>query len=224
MIPSLVRRGFGYGSGIVDPMHQRFVLNIPKNASSYMLDWTTHNGWRAALIEHCTDINEIIILLRDPIDRWISGMCQYLRTYILSVQGPNGPIFPEDPVTHHDYVMSGQDFCALYNDLTERLIFDVIDGFDDHVWPQHALIPKVSSRITHTYFLVDQDLTRRVAAHLGFEIIPDLDFNRGDAHPDTAIMQTFLRERLQTRPELRERLRKHYQSDYDLVNRTCYAR
>jgi hypothetical protein len=223
MIPALVRRGFGYGSGMIDPTQQRFLLNMPKNASSYMSDWTYRHGWRAALLENCPKVNEVIVILRDPVDRWISGICQYLRTYILSVQGPNGPIFPTDPVTCYDYAMSGQDFCRLYNDLTERLIFDVIDMFDDHVWPQHALMPPLPQTIIKTYFFLDHDLTTRVAQYLGLQVVPDLDFNRGDANADTAAMQSFLRERLQVRPELRDRLRKHYQQDYDLLTKAHHV-
>jgi hypothetical protein len=218
MIPALGRRGFGYGSGIIDPDHRRFILNIPKNASSYMLDWAGRHEWRAAMLCHYPGISEMIVILRDPLERWISGMAQYLRTYILSVHGPNGPIFPGETVTEHDYMMPAELFCRQYNDLVERLIFDVVDRFDDHVWPQHELIPETGDQVKRTFFRVDQDLTAQISAYLGFHAMENLDRNRGDADPDIAKLQAFLRQRLEARPELRERVLRYYHRDRELLS------
>jgi len=223
MIPALIRRGFGYGSGVIDPTHRRFLLNIPKNASSYMLDWASRHGWRAAMQPHYPEIQEMIVILRDPIDRWISGMAQYIRTYILSVHGPNGPIFPGDTVTEHDYVMSVRVFCEQYNDLTERLIFDVIDRFDDHVWPQHELIPDTPDCVKKTFFRIDQNFDLQIGRYLGFQPATDLDQNRGDADTETAGIQSFLRQRLEMRPDLQQRLRRHYHLDCQLFDRHADA-
>jgi len=218
MIPALVRRGFGYGSGMIDPGRQRFLLNIPKNASSYMLDWSNRHGWNSALISNHPDIDELIIILRDPVQRWVSGLAQYIRSYILSVHGPNGPIFPGELITKHDYVMTGESFCSLYNDLTERLLFDVIDAFDDHVWPQHQLIPEVSSNVKKTFFFMDHTFDQSIGSYLGFTPVTDLDRNRGSVNQDTAQVQEFLQQRLLVRPELAARIKKHYRKDYDLIS------
>lgn len=218
IIPALDCRGFGYGSGVIDPDHRRFILNIPKNASSFMLAWTGHHGWRAALLDHYPDVIEIIMILRDPIERWLSGMAQYIRTYILSVHGPNGPIFPGEPITPHDYVMPMEIFYQQYNDLVERLIFDVADRFDDHVWPQHELIPDVADHVQKTFFFLEHDLDVRMGAYLGLNLLQGLDRNRGDSAPDTADIQSFLRRRLEIRPELKDRLRKRYSKDYELLD------
>jgi hypothetical protein len=134
----LARRGYTYGSGILSPNHLQFVVNIPKNASSFVLDWTSRFGWRANQLDpNAHRVGELIVVLRDPVDRWVSGISQYINTYILSVQGPNGPVFSDEAVSaEFDYVMSADDFVKHYNQLTERLLFDVIYQFDDHVWPQ----------------------------------------------------------------------------------------
>lgn len=221
MIPALVRRGFGYGSGVIDPRHERFLLNMPKNASSYMLDWSTRHGWRTALLSDHANVGEMIVILRDPIQRWISGVAQYVRSFILSVHGPNGPVFPGQAITRHDYVMTAHQFREQYTDLTERLFFDVIDRFDDHVWPQVELIPDTVAR--KTWFYMDQDLNNRIGTYLGFDAIEGLDRNTGSKDRDTADIQDFFRERLRVRPELVSRLRRHYERDYELIDRVLDA-
>jgi len=223
VIATLSRNGFGYGSGVIDPAGRRFILNIPKNASSYMLDWSNHHGWSACLLDDCPDVTELIIILRDPVDRWISGMAQYIRTRILSMYGPNGPILPGEVITSHDYVMPVSIFYQQYNDVMERLFFDVADRFDDHVWPQHEFVPRCSDQIKKTFFRLDRDLDVRIGAYLGFTQIKGLNRNSGDTNPDIAGIQSFLRSRLEFRPELADRLKKLYSKDYELLDEIDHA-
>jgi len=183
-----------------------------------MLDWTYQSGWRADTAHnHADKIGEIIVVLRDPVERWISGIAQYVSSYIFSVYGPNGPIFPGDPITEFDYPMSSQQFIEQYNDLTERLFFDVIDRFDDHVWPQCELIASVLPTVSRKYFMLDRDFETKISGHLGIEKLQALDKNPGSRNRDTAKIQEFFRERLQKRPELEHRLRQHYAADYELI-------
>ena len=51
MIPQLVDRGFGYGSGTLSPDLSQFIVNIPKNASSYMLDWARRHQWMTTVAD-----------------------------------------------------------------------------------------------------------------------------------------------------------------------------
>lgn len=223
MIPELRHRGFGYGSGMIDSAKQHFLLHIPKNASSFMADWSHRHGWRAALISNHLTIREITIVLRDPVERWISGIAQYIKTYILSVHGPNGPVFPGEAVTEHDYAMTAGDFVYYYNDVVERLLFDVIDLFDDHVWSQHRLIPQTGTDVRRNFFIMAPGFDQVMAAHLEFQMLSDLDRNSGDADPDIEQLQRFITQRLQLRPELTDRVKKRYQQDYELIERVIGA-
>jgi hypothetical protein len=217
MIDHLADRGFGYGSGLVSPDQTRFIVNIPKNASSYILDWTGNFGWSTSLAPDCDSLTEIIVVLRDPVQRWISGMAQYLKTYILCPVGPNGPVFPGMLTGKEDYGMSADDFVNLYNDLVERLIFDVVFKFDDHVWTQHDFFKDIYPAIPRTYFLLDKDFNKKFADHLKIEFIDGLDLNRGDENPDQKKLNEFLKHRLNTRPELQERVRRAYAQDYKMI-------
>jgi hypothetical protein len=219
MIPALQGRGFGHGSGVLNSTHDRFIINVPKNASSFVLDWGRQHGWHAALAENHSDtITEMIVILRDPVDRWISGIAQYINSYILSVHGPNGPIFPDEPTSKHDYTMNARVFIDQYTDATERLIFDVISRFDDHVWPQNEIIKDVLPRIPRRYFMLDHDFEQNIQQYLGWQPVANLDRNQGSYSDNNARLQNFFRDRLAQRPELHERLRRHYADDYALLS------
>ena len=139
MIAQLTNRGFGYGTGSLSPDCSQFILNMPKNASSYMLDWAGRHGWTMATVgDSCSwdQLQEMIVVLRDPLNRWISGIAQYLNTYILSIVGPNGPVYNISDSTTYDKKLTAEDWIEQYNQATERIIFDLISRFDDHTWPQ----------------------------------------------------------------------------------------
>jgi hypothetical protein len=216
---ALSNRGFGDCSGVVSPDNKKFIVNIPKNASSYVLDWTHRSGWKTAVVTEDTwpDLNEIIVVLRDPLSRWVSGMSQYLKTYILCPIGPNGPVFPGMMEGADDYGMTADDFIALYNQSTERLIFDNIFRFDDHVWPQHDFHEHIRPKLPRQYFMLDKNFDENFAEYLGLELMADLDRNDGNDNPDTKKLHEFLQHRLNTRSELRERVQRAYARDYEII-------
>ena len=221
----LARRGYEYGSGMLGPNHFQFVVNIPKNASSFVHSWTSAFGWRANSInQYIHNIGEVIVILRDPVDRWISGISQYLNTYILSVVGPNGPIFPNDPITKFDYVMTAEDFINAYNQNTERLLFDVIFQFDDHVWPQVDFFKDLYPEKRRTYFYLDDKFESKLASYLNINTINELDQDRNSSlsNKNMKTLHDFFTERLILRPELKKRIIDAYCRDYELINSVTF--
>ncbi len=214
MIEQLASRGYGYGSGILSPGHDRFLLNIPKNASSYMLDWANRHGWTSAVVVDSNNIKEIIVCVRDPVQRWVSGVGQYLTSYVLNVTGAycweTGP-------RPDDQQISGDDFIANYNQVVERLLFDNLARLDDHVWPQIEFFENLLPTVPRKFFYIDQYFDQRIGEYLGFDPISNLDRNRAYSNPNTHKIQTFIRHRLNTRPELEQRVRKAYARDYELI-------
>ena len=213
----LADRGYGYGSGILSPTHDRFVVNIPKNASSYLLDWGNHHGWTAAEInniDYSHTLQEVIVVLRDPMQRWISGIAQYLTGYVLNVSDAYDWSTGPGP---DDQQISADTFIEEYNQVVERLLFDNLNRFDDHVWPQCDFFQDLLVHIPKKFFYIDQNFDSNVSNYLGFLPIAGLDRNQGDANPDIRKIQQFIRGRLNTRPELQERVHRAYAQDYKII-------
>lgn len=217
MIAPLGRRGFEQGSGMLSPDHKLFILNIPKNASSYLCDWTFRHGWRAQNANCWRDsITELIIVLRDPVERWISGLSQYLSTQVLNVTGVYDTRVGPGP---HEQRFDAQAFLDGYNEVVERLIFDNLERFDDHVWPQNEIISGVLPEISRRYFYLDIEFDTKIATHLNLHQCSNLDRNSGLEDQDKSQLQSFFGVLLQTRPDLHQRVLHRYQADYDLIDR-----
>jgi hypothetical protein len=217
VIRQLADRGYGYGSGILSPTHDRFVVNIPKNASSYLLDWSNHHGWTAAEINNIDyphTLQELIVVLRDPLQRWISGIAQYLTGYVLNVSGAYDWSTGPGP---DDQRISADTFIEEYNQVVERLLFDNLTRFDDHVWPQFEFFQDLLPQVPRKFFYMDQNFDSNVGDYLGFSPMLGLDRNHSDTNPDTGKIQHFIRARLNTRPELQQRVHRAYAQDYKMI-------
>ena len=217
MIPALTRRDFGYGSGMVSPNLFMFIVDIPKNASSFVSEWTSQFGWRAALAEqHEHRISQMIVILRDPLDRWISGISQYLNGWILHAKSFYS--FETGPNTDQQYI-SAKSFIEQYNSITERLIFDNLDRYDDHVWPQCELINGLLPTKHKFFYYIDNTWEDRLSKHLGIPKVTISNKNSGSDNEDQNLLQQFFRSRIDTNPSLKSMIINRYQQDYDLINR-----
>jgi hypothetical protein len=72
-----------FGLGMKDISDNVYYICIPKNASSMIRKELSVTGWRYELFdEHPIDPGKkIIIVLRDPIQRWVSGITEFLVLY-----------------------------------------------------------------------------------------------------------------------------------------------
>ena len=211
----LVKLRRGIKQGVND---DRFLLNIPKNASSYLYSWTTYHEWQVVKAEDMFQTKELVAVLRNPLDRWVSGFAQYITSYILNVYGPNGPLYPGiDEPTEHDCAWAGDDFVSMYNPLVERLIFDVIDRFDDHTQMQGDVIRGLFPHAKKTYFMMEE-IDSKLGPYL--ELPPageNIDRNLGSSNPSTRKVQEFIQAKLHHRPDLVKRVKKRYKPDYDFI-------
>jgi hypothetical protein len=211
-------RDFEFGSGIVNRRHTRFIVNIPKNASSFMHDWGKQQGWNAVSLGEATrewPLQEVVVIMRDPVERWISGFAQYASSWILNAtrffdsdQGPS----PEDRR------QSAEEFIESYSWLAERLIFDNLEVLDDHVSPQCSYFESLLPHLPRQYFYVDKEFESKIGAYLGFNPpTPDLDRNNSNNDPDKKILKQFFQNRTLARPELIKIIKQAYARDYEII-------
>jgi len=220
VIPNSDRRGYRFGSGVIDRSHQRFIVDIPKNASSFILDWTSGSGeWHVHTLTDTRShdrLQEMIIILRDPVQRWVSGFAQYACSWILNASRffdtKHGPGLDFQRRT-------GQQFVEQYNWITERLIFDNLETFDDHVWPQTWFFQDLLPGVPRRFFVLNDTFNHDFAKHLGLpDPGPDLDRNAGDRSHDARVIQRFLRSRIEAVPELLAAIKEAYSQDYKMID------
>lgn len=218
MTSALDRAGYQLGSGMISPDGKRFLILIPKNASTLLSQWAGQNRWTIDNVRNYPKVEEIIAVLRDPIDRWISGIAQYINTYILQPYGYNGPIFPGEYVGEFDQPMSTDEFVQLYNLLAERLFFDVVDRFDDHVLAQSEFL-QVCPNVPRKFFLLgNKNTVLDIAEYFRWSYFQqNTDDNAGSNDQKIKELQSFFKSRLTERPELVYRLQKHYYADMQLL-------
>lgn len=183
---------------MLSPNKKIFYLNIPKNASTFTTNVLKENNWMFWNVTNATD-STAIILLRDPIERWVSGFATYACSYLLG----------------HGY---GSDhFVKDYNSLSERLIFDNI-VFDDHTTPQVKFINEIPHSIKREYVWINKDLINSIGAiaNCTLEISDNIDDNSKETNYDTNQISNFIRSKLNE--NLKKKIRDVYADDYQLIN------
>jgi hypothetical protein len=176
------------GGGMLSPDKKTFVLAIPKNASTYVTNVLRANDWSYSDIMHIVNAGhdhiKCVVLLRDPVDRWISGFATYCASYVLG------------------YGYGSEYFMRDYNDLTERIIFDNLI-FDDHTEPQITFINQLPNQFDKQFVLIKggrERLIKNLSDIVGQELsIPFVDANASEDTYDVKNIADFIRGRI-TKP------------------------
>lgn len=196
---NLISRGHNVGGGLISPDGNYFFLSIPKNASVFISSVLRQNDWRYSDVSVYNGPN-VICIIRDPIERWISGMATYVAANILG-ENYGSDMFVED-----------------YNELVERLIFDNII-FDDHTTPQIEFINFVPANKHIEYFLANKKtLVDNLSKYIGNTLSFDLSITNDNAshnNYDTNNLVNFFRTKLNQK--YIEKIKTTYRLDYLLL-------
>jgi hypothetical protein len=186
--------GFLSSSGI-------FYLNIPKNASTYLSNILFSNGWKHFVFNEYSPVTEAIVVLRDPVERWISGFATYALSWVCGT-GYGSDHFIED-----------------YNRLTENLIFDNL-VFDDHTTPQWKYVSQLPATCQVKYFILNQKtIVDDISAYTGQSLtVSDVDANVSEDNYDQKQIIQFMKTRLENKPELKNKIIEQYKRDFDLID------
>lgn len=195
---NLKDRGLHYGGGRIDPNNQFFYLNIPKNASNFLDRLFAHSGWDVANLQ---DINtkkiSCVVVLRDPVERWLTGITQYAMS------------------TLGEFV--GAEFVNNYNPVVEKLLFNQL-VFDDHTMPQYYFFDCVKYQYNVNYFYHDATLVQRMATRYNLQLDQEFEGNTTHTNPDKKTMVDFLRSQVNQNKNLLEAIKSKYREDYRLIN------
>ena len=126
--------GHRLGECWVDEVHNKTYIHIPKNASSFVKGVLIGSGGFWHHSETLVNSAENLIVLRDPIDRWCSGITQYLYNsgQDLSVDEVFDKITFDDHTDLQTYFLQGVDLTSttymMVNDLLRVNMNDWITG------------------------------------------------------------------------------------------------
>jgi len=198
---TLARRGFTYGGGRISPDNQYFYINIPKNASTYLDQRLSHNGWNIGnssngSVAHLTPV----VVLRDPVDRWISGITQYLNSFVLNA--------------YNGRALSAKDFINQYCEIFERFLFDQVI-VDDHTMPQYYFVDDIDLNRAK-YFYFGPTLSDDFVLHFNLDPVV-VDQNRRSDNINKRTIATYIQQRLED-SRLLSVIKTRYARDYELIN------
>lgn len=187
-------KGHRYGTCMSKADVNLMYVNIPKNASSWtkpnLLDW----GWEFYNY-HSDKLDKLaIVVLRDPVDRWISGIAECLTLY-----------HPSFDLQDHE---------------TVELIFDRI-CFDDHTERQVNFIHGLDT--SECIFLkCDKDYRKNfsslVADYIGPNKYDRYDYQHESRNcPDRTRFKNIFEREIQN-PKYLDQVQSYFQEDYKLID------
>lgn len=197
MLEHLISRGYKLGGGLISPSGV-FYLNIPKNASTFLTNVLEFNGWTHTTIDN-DNITHCIVILRDPIERWVSGFSTYVASWILG-NGYGSDHYVQD-----------------YNSLTERIIFDNLI-FDDHTTEQVKYVIQLPD-IKTTFFKLNDSMLSEIEQFTNQTLIIEdtINDNNSENNYDTKSISKFMSERIKQDPFLASKIVDAYSKDYELI-------
>jgi len=172
-----------------EPLRIAYV-NIPKNASSYTKGCLMGSDHTWVSCHLPDDVREFLVVLRDPIDRWVSGMAQYQ----LNSNRPNlslEEIF--ETVTFDDHTEL-QTFFLQNVDFKHTTFLYVDSTFE----------AQLGSWMLGKGFITEN-------------ILNNYEFANRASEDHRVFMKNGLKEVLENNAQYVQKLRNHFAADYDLI-------
>jgi len=116
-------------------------INVPKNSSTLINGYLKNLNWQEVSdVTPFNDVDSFLVVLRDPISRWVSGITEYMHRYHAN--------FELDQAT----------------DLLKDIIVEK-KFFDNHTVPQYAFLNQIPKEKC-VYFRMDTNLTENFQDYL----------------------------------------------------------
>ena len=185
--------GHRLGECWVDEVHNKTYIHIPKNASSFIKGILIGSGGFWHHSETLVNSDETLIVLRDPIDRWCSGIAQYLYNSN-QVDMPADLVFEKVIFDDHTDL---QTYFLQDVDLTSATFMVVNDDL----------------RANINDWIIDRGYRTNV------DIAIQYNASRDD---DRLTIKNYYINLLKQRPDLVLKLNKYFEADYELINRVKF--
>lgn len=191
-------KGHVFGHCLVNDTSDYVYVNIPKNATN----WTKFHMQNIGFVHgnfkewpNLVDNKKFIVFLRDPIDRWVSGIAEYFVKY--------------------------QQHIRTFDNNLLDIIFDRV-ALDDHTEKQVYFLNGLEDREI-IFFRCDNTLSRVFPAFLK-DINIDYDFVGGrkiyatNEQSPQHFYKTAFTEILNQNTRYVDMLKRHYADDYNFIN------
>lgn len=184
--------GHRLGECWVDEVHNKTYLHIPKNASSFIKGILIGSGGFWHHSEILVNSDENLIILRDPVERWCSGITQYLYNskQDLSVDDVFDKITFDDHTDLQTYFLQGVDL--------ERATFMLVN---------ENLRANMNDWIVSNGYRTNVDIA--------------IQYN-ASADDERVTTKDYYTDLLEQRPDLVLKLQQHFKEDYQLINRVKF--
>jgi hypothetical protein len=215
-------RGHTINQGMSSTDGHHFYLNISKNNSSFVKTVLQDLDWQFSMLDEHLDNQQpqILVVLRDPVDRWISGIVEYLFLYHLDIIDRSGFYCPEMGYQR----MLGQTLAL------DLLVKNV--AFDDHTERQCVFLQGVDlSRVTwfdakqnfnETFTCFLRDLGYIIDLKDAEPVNQDVDTAEFSFHNKRRHMKRLIRDYLESFPDIKASIRRFYACDYYLMESVSY--
>ena len=190
-------KGHRYGECMSHQDSKYMYVYIPKNASSWTkpnlkdFEWEFYNYHTDKLDKHA------LVVLRDPVERWVSGIAEYFTLY-------------------------HPDFSTWTTDVFD-LVFDRI-CFDDHTQQQvkflHGLDTDKCTFFNFTNYR--ENFGCWIAEHFGKNKYDRYEYQHvSELSPDRKKIKEIFNQQLQNSKYL-EQVKNYYTNDYELINQVKF--
>jgi hypothetical protein len=179
-------------------------IPIPKNSSNWISEAFIRGGWYQdnCLKNKFLENKKVLIILRDPLDRWISGFSEYVTRKV--TRGPRrGTIqlnfkVMQNPKIYENFIYDEhtqlQSFYVDFVDLNKAEFFYMDSGYTDKI----------------TTFL-----SKIFTEHVEFESIRK---NANEEKETRRYVKSILQIVLKNNPDIVCRIKDFYKDDYNLLN------
>lgn len=191
-------KGHVFGECMTHPNTDLMYVNIPKNASSWTKPILLEQGWE--IYNYHTDNlyhKHAMVVLRNPVERWLSGIAEYMYLYHRNI----------DPA----------HFSSCFFDL----VFDRI-AFDDHTERQILFLEKLNFD-NCTFFYCDSNYRNQFSRFLEKNGIPNkydsFEFQHVTEHdPERNKFKQIFKQTMDQNSKYLTNLELYFLEDYKLIH------